>query len=80
MAGASVSQSGANVVLRGAASILRKRSILRNDSASTVVTTELRSRSVRCLVRRTGGSGHRGGFKYAAHTPAAVCGWRLEQN
>ena len=22
----------------------------------------------------------RGGFKYAAHTPAAVCGWRPEQN
>ena len=25
-------------------------------------------------------SSHRGGFKYAAHTPAAVCGWRPEQN
>ena len=40
----------------------------------------LRSGSVRCPVRRSGGSGHRGGFKYAAHTPAAVCGWRPEQN
>ena len=26
-----------------------------NDSASTVVTTDLRSESVRCLVRRAGG-------------------------
>ena len=51
-----------------------------NDSASTVVTTDLRSESVRCLIRRAGGSSHRGGFKYAAHTPAAVCGWRPEQN
>ena len=25
-------------------------------------------------------SSHRRGFKYAAHTPAAVCGWRSEQN
>ena len=51
-----------------------------NDSASTVVTIDLRSESVDCLVRRAGGSGHRGGFKYAAHTPAAVCGWLPEQN
>ena len=51
-----------------------------NDSASTVVTTDLRSESVGCLIRRAGGSSHRGGLKYAAHTPAAVCGGRPEQN
>ena len=81
MAGASVSQSGANVVLRGAPSILRKRSILSKRQCE-----HCRS----CCVYAVGlsvalyavpvASSHRGGFKYAAHTPAAVCGWRPEQN
>ena len=81
LAGASVSQSGANVVLRGAPSILRKRSILSKRQCE-----HCRS----CCVYAVGlsialyavpvASSHRGGFKYAAHTPAAVCGWRPEQN
>ena len=69
LAGASDSQSGANVVLRGGPS--KYYYVIRNTC---------KRNSAGCPVRRAGGSRHRGGFKYAAHTPAAVCGGRPEQN
>ena len=81
LAGASVSQSGANVVLRGGPSILRKRSILSKRQCEHCRSCCVYAVGLSVVVYAVPvASSHRGGFKYAAHTPAAVCGWRPEQN
>ena len=69
------------MVLRGAPSILRKRSILSKRQCEHCRSCCVYAVGLSVVVYAVPvASSHRGGFKYAAHTPAAVCGWRSEQN